>query len=73
MTRKSKIGGGGWQGSMALSGRAISVLTGINGLGNKLSDLIGPPFPMSYSGRHFLRDLVICLLIHGCGCSSYYE
>jgi len=60
-SRKGGIGGGGWvypKGaiSMAASGlvfrsdvigteRAISVLFGINGVRNKRSHLVGPPFP----------------------------
>ena len=60
MSRRGGTGGGGWvhpkgANSMAVSGltcrkalvgtgRAISVLFGINGLRNKPSYLVGPPF-----------------------------
>ena len=55
------------------SGRAISVLFGINGVRNKRSHLVGPPFPefkahfSATAGWHFLRDLAMRLLIGGCG------
>ena len=61
VSRKGRTGGGGWvhpkgANSMAASGlilrsdlvgtgRAISVLFGINGIRNKRSHLVGPPFP----------------------------
>ena len=61
MSRKGGTGGGGWvhpkgANSMAVSGlvlrsnlvgtgRAIAVLFGINGVINKRSHLVGPPFP----------------------------
>ena len=61
VSRKGGTGGGGWvhpkgANSMAASGlvlksdlvgsgRAISVLFGINGVRNKRSHLVGPPFP----------------------------
>ena len=43
------------------TGRAISVLFGINGLGNKPSYLVGPPFLVfmaCFSGWHFPRALI---------------
>jgi len=65
-SRKAGIGGGGWvhpkgANSMATSGhisrsdlvgtgRAISVLSGVNGVRNKQSHLVGPPFPASKAG-----------------------
>ena len=58
---------------LALHGRAISLLFGINGVRNKRSDLVGPPFPefkahfSATAGWHFSRDLTRCLLIGGCG------
>ena len=61
VSRKGGTGGGGWvhpkgANSMAVSGlvlrsdlvstgRAVSVLFGINGVRNKRSHLVGPPFP----------------------------
>ena len=82
-------GGGGWvhlkgANSMAMSGlsckkalvgtaRAISVLFGINGLSNKPSYLVGPPFLVftaHFSATphwHFLRALIESLLIGGFG------
>jgi len=84
------IGGGGWAhpkgaNGMATSGfvlrsdlvgtgRAISILFGINGVRNKQSHLVGPPFPefkfkahfSATAGWHFSRDLTRCLLIGGC-------
>ena len=45
------------------TGRAISVLFGINGVRNKRTHLVGPPFPEFKShfsampGWHFSRDL----------------
>ena len=78
-SRKGRIGGGGWvhlkgANSMAASelvsrsdlvgtGRVISVLFGINGVRNKRSHFVGPPFPVfkahfsATAGWHFLRDL----------------
>jgi len=89
MSRKGGTGGGGWvhpkgADSMAVSGlffrsdlvgtgRAISILSGINGVRNKRSHLVGPPFPefkarfLAMAGWHFLRDLIRHLLIGGCG------
>ena len=89
MSRKGGIGGGGWvhpkgANSMAVSwlvfrsnlvgtGRAISILFGINGVRNKRSHLIGPLFPefkahfSATAGWHFSKDLTRCLLIGGCG------
>ena len=55
------------------TGRAISVLFGINGVRNKQSHLVGPPFPefkarfSAMAGWHFSRDLTRRLLIGGCG------
>ena len=54
------------------TGRAISVLFGINGVRNKRSHLVGPPFPelkahfSATAGWHFSRDLTRRLLIGGC-------
>ena len=48
----------------------LSFLGGLNGLINKLSHLLGPPFPVfkaRYSGWFFLRDLIESVLISGCG------
>ena len=58
------------------TGRAISILFGINGVRNKRSHLVGPQFPefkASFSataGWHFSRDLTRQLLIGGCGLES---
>jgi len=55
------------------TGRAISVLFGINGARNKRSHLVGPPFPefkarfSATEGWHFSRDLTRHLVIGGCG------
>ena len=55
------------------TGRAISVLFGINGVRNKRSHLVGPPFPefkahfSATSGWHFSRDLTRRVLIGECG------
>ena len=49
------------------------MLFGINGVRNKRSHLVGPPFPVfkahfsAMAGWHFLRDLTGCLLIGECG------
>ena len=89
MSRKGGTGGGGWvhpkgANSMAVSGlilrsdlvgtgRAIFILFGINGVRNKRSHLVGPPFPefkacfSATAGWHFSRDLARHLLIGGCG------
>jgi len=54
------------------TGRAISILFGINGVRNQQSQLVGPPFPefkarfSAMAGWHFSRDLTRCLLIGGC-------
>jgi len=64
MSRKCGTGGGGWvhskgKNSMAASGlvfrsdlvgtgKAISILFGINGVRNKRSHLVGPPFPEAF-------------------------
>ena len=54
------------------TGRAISILFGINGVRNQRSHLVGPPFP-EFKARfsatvawHFSRDLTRRLLIGGC-------
>ena len=58
------------------TGRAISILFGINGVRNKRSHLVGPPFPefkvrfSATAGGHFSRDLTKRLLIGGCGQSQ---
>ena len=55
------------------TGRAISIIFGINGVRNKRSHLVGPPFPefkarfSATAGWHFLRDLTWRLVIGGCG------
>ena len=89
VSRKGGTGGGGWvhpkgANSMAATwlvlrsdlvgtGRAISILFGINGVRNQRSHLVGPPFPefkalfSAKAGWHFLRDLTRHLLIGGCG------
>ena len=89
ISRKGGTGGGGWMhpkdaNSMAVSGlvfrsdlvgtgRAISILFGINGVRNKQSHLVGPPFPelktrfSATAGWHFSRDLTRRLLIGGHG------
>ena len=83
ISRKGKIGGGGWMhpkgaNSMAASGlvfrsdlvgteKTISVLFGINRVGNKQFHLVGPPFPAfkarfsATAGWLFLRDLTECV------------
>jgi len=59
------------------TGRAISILFGINGVINKRSHLVRPPFPefkarfSAMAGWHFMRDLARRLLIGGCGHSTY--
>ena len=59
------------------TGRAISVLFGINGVKNERSHLVGPPFPEfkarfpATAGWHFSKDLTRRLLIGGCGHSTY--
>ena len=64
--RKALVGAGWWP---------ISVLFGINGLGNKLSHLVGPPFPAlrahfsATMGRHLPGALTECWLSGGCGWS----
>ena len=46
------------------TGRAISILFGINGVRNQRSHLVGPPFPefkahfSATAGWHFWRDFV---------------
>ena len=55
------------------TGRAISILFGVNGVRNKRSHLVGPPSPefktcfSATAGWYFLRDLTRHLLIGGCG------
>ena len=93
VSRKGGTGGGGWvhlkgANSMAVSGlvfrsdlvgtgRAISILFGINGVRNQQSHLVGPPFPefkagfSATAGWHFSRDLTRHLLIGGC-CQTTY-
>ena len=89
VSRKGGTGGGGWvhpkgTNSMAMSGlvfrsdlvgtgRAISILFGINEVKNQRSHLVGAPFPefkarfSATAGWHFSRDLTKRLLIGGCG------
>ena len=67
------MGGLVFRSDLVGTGRAISILFGINGVRNKRSHLVGPPFPefkarfSSTAGWHFSRDLTRCLLIGGCG------
>ena len=55
------------------TGRAISILFGINGVRNKRSHFVGPPFPefracfSATAGWHSSRDLARRLLIGECG------
>ena len=62
-----------FRGDLVGTGKAIFVLFGINGVGNKRSHLVGPPFPefkahfSATAGWHFSRDLTRRLLIGGCG------
>ena len=55
------------------TGRAISILFGINGVRNKRSHLVGPPFLefkpcfSATAGWHFSGDLTRHLLIGECG------
>ena len=55
------------------SGKVISILFGINGVINKWSHLVGPPFPVFkahfsfMAGWYFSRVLIGSLLIGGCG------
>ena len=89
VSRKGGTRGGGWvhpkgANSMAVSGlvfrsdlvwtgRAISILFGINGVRNQRSHLVRPPFPefkarfSATAGWHFSRDLTRHLLIGRCG------
>ena len=56
--------------ALACTGWPISDLFGINGLGNKLSHLIGPAFKAHFSaalGWHFPRALIENSLSAGCG------
>jgi len=79
VSRKGGTGGGGWvhlkgangmamsglvlRSDLVVTGRAISVLFGINGVRNKRSHLVGSPFPefkacfSAKAGWHFSRDL----------------
>ena len=60
------------------TGRAISILFGINGVRNQRSHLVGPPFPefkarfSATANWHFSRDLTRHLLIGGCGHSHIF-
>ena len=60
------------------TGKAISILFGINGVRNQRSHLVGPPFPKfkarfsATAGWHFSRDLTRRLLIGGCGQSHVH-
>ena len=89
VSRKGETGGGGWvhpkgENNMAASGlilrsdlvgtgRPISVLFDINGVRNKRSHLVGPPFPefkthfSATAGWDFSRDLTRHLVIGECG------
>jgi len=74
VSRKGGTGGGGWAYLYLVgTGRAISILFGINGVRNKRSHLVGPPVPefkahfSATAGWHFTWDLTRCLLIGGCG------
>ena len=55
------------------TGRAISLLFGVDGVRRKWSHVVGPPFSVFKSrfsataGWHFSRDLTRWLLIGGCG------
>ena len=88
-SRKGRIGGGGWvhqkgANSMAVSGlvcrndlvgtgKAISVIFGINAVRNKRSHLVGPWFPAfkarfsATGGWQLLRDVTRDMLIGRCG------
>ena len=79
VSRKGRTGGGGWvhpkvancmatsglifRSDLVGTGRTISVLCAINGVRNKRSHLVGPPFPefkahfSATAGWHFSRDL----------------
>ena len=79
MSRKDGTGGGGWvrpkganstaasglvfRSDLVGTGRAISILFGINGVRNKQSHLVGPPFPefkarfSAMAGWNFSRDI----------------
>ena len=60
------------------TGRAISILFGINRVRNQRSHLVGPPFPefkarfSATAGWHKSRDLTRRLLIGGCGQSHVF-
>ena len=60
---------------LALGGPFLSFLAYVNGVRNKRSHLVGPPFPESMArfsataGWHFSRDLTRRLVIGGCGYS----
>ena len=61
---------------LALGGPLESVLFAINGVRNKRSHLVGPPFPefkahfSATAGWHFSRNLTRHLLIGRCGHSD---
>ena len=69
------VSGLGCRKALVSTGRAISVLFGINRLGNKPSHLVGPPFPAfkthfsATPGWHFPKALIESSLIGGCGYS----
>ena len=56
-----------------LKSYVVPILFGVNGVRNKRSHLVGPPFPVfkvcfsATAGLHFSRDFTMCLLIGGCG------
>ena len=88
MSRKGGTGGCGWvylkganrmatsglvfRSNLVGTGRAISILSGVNGVGNKRSHLVRTPFPefkdrfSATAGWHFSRDLTRHLLVDGC-------
>ena len=67
-----------WAHLLVGTGKAISVLFGINGVRNQRSHLVGPPFPefkarfSATAAWHFSRDLTRRLLIGGCGQSHVF-
>ena len=60
------------------TGRAISLLFGVDGVRNKQSQLVGPTFPAfkaclsATADWHFSRLLTRCLLIGRCGQSHVF-
>ena len=70
-TCSKAVSGLGCRDNLVGTGRAISDLFGINGVRNKQSHLVGPPFPefkaqfSAMTGWHFSRDLTRHLLIDG--------